>query len=165
MMEFLKSIEQLSFFAWVRESGSIWGYPSILFLHTVGMAMVAGLNGAIDLRLLGLAPQTPIQPLERLYPLMWWGFWISAASGSILLAADASTKLTNPDFLVKMALIAVAMVITVKIRSGVVRTPSASSNGRLLAAVSLFCWVGVITAGRLLAYVGTVSGASSLKHR
>lgn len=164
-MDFLKSIEQLSFFAWVRESGSIWGYPSILFLHTVGMAMVAGLNGAIGLRLLGFASQTPIQPLERLYPLMWWGFWISAASGSILLAADASTKLTNPDFIVKMALVAIAMVITAKIRSGVVRTSGASSNGKLLAGISLFCWVGVVTAGRLLAYVGTVSGASSLRHR
>jgi hypothetical protein len=165
MMDFLKSIEQLSFFTWVRESGSIWGYASILFLHTVGMAMVAGLNAAIDLRLLGFAPQTPIQPLDRLYPYMWSGFWISAVSGSILLAADASTKLTNPDFLLKMALIAIAMVITVKIRSGAVRTSGASSNGKLLAGISLFCWVGVVTAGRLLAYVGTVSGASSLRHR
>ena len=165
MMEFLKSIEQLSFFAWIRESGSIWGYPSILFLHTVGMAMVAGLNGAIDLRVLGFAPKTPIEPLERLYPLMWWGFWISAASGSILLAADATTKLINPDFYVKLALIAAGMVIAVKIRNGVVRTSAASSSGRLLAVCSLFCWVGVVTAGRLLAYVGPISGASSLKHR
>jgi len=164
-MEFLKAIEQLSFFAWIRESGSIWGYPSILFLHTVGMAMVAGLNAAIGLRLLGFASQTPVQPLDRLYPLMWGGFWLSAASGTILLAADASTKLTNPDFLVKMALVAVAMVTAVKIRNGVVRTSGASSNGKLLAGISLFCWVGVVTAGRLLAYVGTVSGASSLKHR
>ncbi len=164
-MEFLKSIEQLSFFAWVRESGSIWGYPSVLFLHTLGMAMVAGLNGAIDLRVLGFAPKTPIQPLERLYPLMLWGFWISALSGSILLAADASTKLINPDFYVKLAFIAVGMAIAFKIRSSVVRTSGASSNGRLLAGISLFCWVGVVTAGRLLAYVGPISGASSLKHR
>ena len=161
-MELLNSIEQLRFLVWVRESGSIWGYPSILFLHTLGMALVAGLNGAIDLRLLGFASKTPVQPLERLYPLMWWGFWISAISGSILLAADATTKLINPDFYVKMALIAVAMLITFKIRS-IVRTSGASSNGRLLAGVSLFCWVGVVTAGRLLAYVGPVSGARSLR--
>jgi hypothetical protein len=164
-MEFLKSIEQLSFFAWIRESGSIWGYPSILFLHTLGMAMVAGLNGAIDLRVLGFASKTPIQPLERLYPLMWWGFWISAISGTILLAADATTKLTNPDFFVKMAFIAVAMAITFKIRSGVVQNSGASFNGKLLAGLSLFCWVGVVTSGRLLAYVGPISGASSLRHR
>ena len=164
-MGLLNSIEQLSFLAWVRESGSIWGYPSILFLHTVGMAIVAGLNGAIDLRLLGFASQTPIQPLDRLYPVMWSGFWLSAASGTILLLADASTKLTNPDFFVKMGLVAVAMVIAAKLRSGVVRTSAASSNGKLLAGISLFCWVGVVTAGRLLAYVGPISGASSLRHR
>jgi len=165
MTEFLKSIEQLSFFAWVRESGSIWGYPTILFLHTVGMAMVAGLNGAIDLRILGFASQTPIKPLERLYPLMWCGFWISAASGSILLATDASTKLINPDFLVKMALIAAGMAIALKIRSSVVRNSGASSNGRLLAGISLFCWVGVVTSGRLLAYVGPISGIPGQGHR
>jgi len=164
-MGLLNSIEQLSFLAWVRESGSIWGYPSILFLHTVGMAIVAGLNGAIDLRLLGFASQTPIQPLDRLYPVMWSGFWLSAASGTILLLADASTKLTNPDFFVKMGLVAIAMVIAAKLRSGVVRTSAASSNGKLLAGISLFCWVGVVTAGRLLAYVGPISGASSLRHR
>ena len=32
---------------WVRESGSLLGYPAILFLHTIGLATVAGLNGAI----------------------------------------------------------------------------------------------------------------------
>ena len=165
MMEFLKSLENLSFFAWVRESGSIWGYPSILFLHTVGMATVAGLNGAIDLRILGIAPRTPIQPLERIYPIMWSGFWVSAFSGSILLAADASTKLTNPDFFVKMALIAIAMIIAARLRHGVVRTADPNASGKLLAGISLFCWIGVVTAGRLLAYVGPVSGASSLRHR
>jgi hypothetical protein len=32
------------------------------------------------------------------------------------------------------------------------------SNAKLLAILSLFFWLGAITAGRLLAYVGPVSG-------
>jgi hypothetical protein len=34
----------------------------------------------------------------------------------------------------------------------------ASSNAKILAVTSLFFWLGAITAGRLLAYVGPVSG-------
>ena len=32
------------------------------------------------------------------------------------------------------------------------------ANARMLAVASLICWLGAITAGRLLAYVGPVSG-------
>src|SRR5713226_9688006 len=102
MMDFLASLEQLRFSIWVLQSGSIWAYPTILTAHTLGMMIVAGISGVIDLRLLGVSPATPIKPLERLYPLMWLGFWINAITGTTLLIADATTKLPNPDFYVKM---------------------------------------------------------------
>ena len=62
MMDFLARLEELQFSQWVLGSGSLLAYPLILFLHTVGMAMVAGFNAVIDLRLLGLSPRTPIKP-------------------------------------------------------------------------------------------------------
>src|SRR5205814_4283767 len=77
-------------------------YPTILFLHSIGMALVAGFNAVIDLRILGLSPKIPLKPMERLYPWLWWGFGINAVTGTSLLMADATTKLTNPDFGVKM---------------------------------------------------------------
>ena len=101
MMDFLTALEQLRFSIWVRESGSIWAFPTFLFLHTLGMSMVAGGSAAIDLVLLGFWPKTPIKPLERLYPLMWLGFWINAVTGTVLTMADASTRLTNPIFYAK----------------------------------------------------------------
>ena len=163
MMEFLSKLEQLPFLIWVRESGSIWGYPTILFMHTVGMAMVAGLSGAIDLRILGLSPKTPIKPLERILPLIWLGFGINLVSGSILLIADATTKLTNLDFYVKMIFVfggvAVLYVMRRKVfgSSELDQSPLPASAKRL-AWLSLVCWIGAITAGRLLAYLGPVSG-------
>ena len=54
-MDFLNSLEQTGFSKWLLASNSIFAYPMFLFLHTVGMAMVAGISAAIDLRLLGLA--------------------------------------------------------------------------------------------------------------
>jgi hypothetical protein len=163
MMDFLQSLENLSFSKWVLSSGSIWGYATIIFLHSVGMALVAGLNGAIDLRLLGFAPQTPVKPLERLYPLMWGGFALNAITGSILLIADATTKLTNPDFYVKMVFVFSGIALLKIIRKKVFADPTLDNgplpgSARGLAWASLFCWVAAITAGRLMAYVGPVSG-------
>ena len=92
-MEFLATLEQLSFSTWVRESPSKLAYPTILWLHVMGMAVVAGLSGLISLRLLRVSPKTALPPLERLYPLIWCGFWVNAATGTALLLASASTRL------------------------------------------------------------------------
>jgi len=169
-MEFLSQIEHSGFSNWVRESGSQWSYPTILFLHTVGLAFLVGLNVAIDLRILGVARRLPVAPFERFYRIMWMGFWINAVSGIILLAADATTKLANPTFYVKMAFIAAAVVVMVRIRRTVFRDPQIDQqpiapSGKLLAWASIICWTGAITAGRLMAYFGTDSGAPQFINR
>jgi hypothetical protein len=169
MMDFLAKLEQLPFFIWVLQSGSIWAYPTILTVHTVGMMMVAGIAGVISLRLLGIAPTMPIKPLERLYPVAWWGFWINAVTGTILLIADATTKLTNPDFYVKMAFVFAGVVVLKVMRSKVFGAPELDKtplpgNAKGLAWASLVCWIGAITAGRLLAYLGPVSGIPGLSN-
>src|SRR3954471_24660023 len=95
-VEYLAWLEQTGFGTWVRESPSLWAYPTILFLHTLGMGTLAGTAAVIDLRIVGFAPDLPVAPLERFFPVMWIGFWINALSGTALLIADATTKLTNP---------------------------------------------------------------------
>ncbi|MBZ5578217.1 MAG: hypothetical protein LAP40_16770 [Acidobacteriia bacterium] len=168
MMEFLAALEHSRFSQWVLASGSIFAYPSILFMHTIGMAMVAGISAVIDLRLLGLSPKLPIKPLERLYPLMWVGFAINLLTGSTLMIADATTKLTNPDFYVKMIFVFSGVAILYVMQSRVFGDPEldrapVSSRAKSLAWISLVCWVGAVTCGRLLAYVGPVSGLTGLK--
>jgi hypothetical protein len=166
---FLSSIENSPFCEWVRTSSSLWAYPGFLFLHTVGLAIVVGLSVVVDLRLLGFARQMPVAPLDRFFPIMWIGFWINAASGTILLAQDATAKLTNPVFGIKMTLIGLAVVDMILIRRVVSRDSligaSVSGRGRFLAAVSIFLWLGATTAGRLMTYLGSVSGLPGLKNR
>jgi hypothetical protein len=161
-LTFLAGVEQSAFFAWVRESRSLLAYPGILLLHTYGMAIVVGLAAGIDLRILGFAPALPLAPMRRFLPLMWAAFGINAATGVVLLLADATTKLANPDFFVKMGFIALAVVIRRAIDVRVFNDRSAdrelAGSAKALAAASLVCWLGAITAGRLLAYVGPVSG-------
>ena len=73
-MEFILQLQHSSVMDWVRESGSLLGYPTILFLHTLGLATVAGLNGAIDLRLLGVGAKVPLSSLTRFFPFIWLAF-------------------------------------------------------------------------------------------
>jgi hypothetical protein len=167
-MHFLNALEQSQFSKWLLQSNSIFAYPTFLFLHTVGMAMVAGVSAAIDLRLLGLAPAIPVRPLERLYPVMWWGFGINLATGTALVIADATTKLTNPDFLVKMTFVFGGIAILAIMRKRIFRFPALDkallpASAKPLAWISLACWTGAITCGRLLAYVGPVSGPRGLR--
>jgi hypothetical protein len=169
-MELLTWIENSSLGTWVRESPSVFAYPGILFLHTVGLGFLVGTNIVIDLRLLGFASETPLAPLELFYPVMWAGFWINAVSGTALLIADATTKFANPVFFVKMACVALAVLNMVVIRRNVLRAPNAAPRsvpmlGKLLAVTSIALWAGAITAGRLMAYLGPVSGAPGLINR
>jgi hypothetical protein len=161
MYEFYQALENTGFSTWIRESGSIWAYPIVLTLHTVGLGIIVGFNWAVDLRLLGVASQIPIQSMERFFPWMWTGFWINAGSGVILTIADATTKMTSWVFGVKMALIAVAIVVLMQIHRRVF--VQKTSNGKVLAAVSILLWVLATTAGRLMAYIGPVSGLAPTK--
>jgi uncharacterized membrane protein len=143
---------------WVREGGSILGYPLVLFLHTLGLGTIAGLNGVIDLRILGLAPQLRLAPMVRLFPIIWLAFAVTALSGTTLLLAAASTKLVSPVFYVKMVFVALALVnlqllkTRVLTRTGVDTGPLAS-GARVLAVTSLALWCAATMAGRLMAYL------------
>ena len=144
---------------WTRESPSIWAYPTVLMLHTVGLGVLVGANAILDFRLLGFAPRLPIPSLSPLYRFMWAGFAINAVTGAMLFASDATTKATQPVFYVKLTLIVFALVVTARIRRAVERGPArpdadvSPGPGRGLAALSLLLWAGAITAGRLMAYL------------
>src|SRR6266853_1761504 len=163
-MDFLVRIEESGFCQWVREADSLLAFPGILLLHTIGMGLVVGINATFDLRILGFAPAVRLRALHKFFPDMWIGFWINAITGTILLAVNA-TKLThNPDFYVKLAFIALAVINVRMLKQQVfLQAPgidemSPSTRAKILAITSLIFWIGAITSGRLLAYVGKSSG-------
>jgi hypothetical protein len=158
MMNFLATLEQSGFATWVRESNSLLAYPSVLFLHTVGMGFVAGISALIDLRLLGCASEVPLGDVKKLLPFMWAGFWVNLVTGLVLFMLDATTKSVSPVFWTKLVLIALAITMALNQRK-IFSDPLADKrpidmNGKMIAFASIVCWVGAITAGRLLAYVG-----------
>ena|SRR5438046_134260 len=163
MTDFLLKIEQSGFSQWVRESDSLFSFAGILLLHTIGMGFVVGVSATIDLRILGFAPALRLAAMEKFLPVLWIGFWVNAITGTILLGVDATHKLANPDFYVKMVFIALAVISLRMLKTNVFRDPlidkaPASKKARVLAVLSLIFWLGAITSGRLLAYVGPGSG-------
>lgn len=162
-MDLFVWLENSAFFSWVRESPSLLAFPTIIFLHTLGLGFLVGINMAICLRMLGIGSQIPLTGLRKLLPLMWGGFVVNAISGLILMIQDASTKLINPVFYIKLVIIALGVVTFQFINRRVFRDPlldkrPMGSTEKFLAVASIVLWIGAITAGRLMAYLGPVSG-------
>lgn len=157
-MAWLAALQATPLATWVRESESLWGYPLILTLHTVGLSLLVGGSAALDLRLLGVARAMPIAPLRGLFPIMWAGFAINATSGVLLFMGNATEKAVLWVFWVKLACIALGVVTMRLLQTSVFSDRGALASGGLppvgkrLAVASLLLWAGAITAGRWMAY-------------
>jgi len=149
---FFSWIENSALGVWMRESPSLWAFPFILILHTIGMAFLVGPNIAIDLRILGVAPRVPASLMEKFFVVMKLGFVINLVSGLMLLVAYPTKALTNPLFYIKLLLIAIALTQTMWMRKNVLSADSFPFKGKVVAAASLVTWAAAVGAGRFLAY-------------
>ena len=158
MMELLASLEASSFSAWVRESPSIWAYPTILTLHTVGLGVLVGANWMVDLRVLGFGRAVPLGLLSRAFPVMWAGFWLNAITGMMLFAGDPTTKGSTAVFMWKLAIIVVGVILLIALKQRLygreTEMDKASVGVKVMAAASLVLWIAAIGTGRWMAYVG-----------
>jgi hypothetical protein len=159
MTNLLASFERTAFSVWMRESPSLFAFPFILYLHTLGLALLAGLHVGLGLWALG-ARTVPSIRLANVYRLMWLGFGINLLSGLALLAAYPAKALTNWVFYAKMGLVALALWMVERMRSELTvaegATRSVSPRASRLAIASLFVWGLTILAGRYLAYTAEV---------
>jgi hypothetical protein len=155
MSGLLAQMEASGLATWVRESPSIWAYPTILTLHSIGLGIVVGASVVIDLRLMGRARSLAMADLAALFPVIWWAFAVNALTGVLLFISDATRKGAQPIFFVKLACIALALWVTLRTRSMLVGTETASrvASPKALAVVSIVLWLAAIAAGRLMAYL------------
>jgi hypothetical protein len=149
MDPFFVWLEATPLSVWTRESPSIFAFPGILAAHAIGMGLAVGVNAAVALRMLGAGAGVPAGEMRRFFPYMWFGFWLNAASGVLLLVAYPTKALTNPLFYLKLLLIAIAMTIFVVLKRRLLEPPE---RLRSLSLAALVCWAGAIFSGRLLAY-------------
>lgn len=142
----------------------MFAFPGILAAHTVGLGLLAGLNAALDLRLLGVARSIPPAAFLRFVPVMWVGLWVNVLSGIAVLLAYPTKALTNPVFYLKLGLIAAALVVLRILLRRTNAEQTAVGTTKMLAAASLVGWAAAITTGRLLAYTCTRLTVDSVCH-
>jgi len=156
-MAVLSWLEASGVSTWVREGETIWAYPTILTLHTFGMGLLVGASAVVDLRLLGIGRRVPLAPLRSLFTVAWGGFWLNLVTGSLLFAADATRRGTDPLFFTKLVFVAIGVATVVSIQRSMSNAPGNPVPGggseKVMAAVSLAAWIAAVTSGRLLAYV------------
>jgi hypothetical protein len=162
MWDFLEAIENSGFATYIRETPSWPAYSTVLALHTFGMAFLVGLSGVIALRVLGVVPELPLNPLRKLQPVIVLGFWVNAITGIILTTLAVRSLLTNWDFYVKLVAIAFALVSLAKMRRYAFADPNAaddvvpSADARRWAKAMLLFWGLAVLGGRLTAYATNI---------
>ncbi len=139
---------------------SVWGYPTFETMHAIGMALLIGSLGLIDLRVLGYKPELPLAGTRALLPLAWIGFTLNAFSGTLLFMSNAVEFFDNIMFRFKIVLIILGGLNAALLSRGIFRDAPAgaaavvsTTSAKWLAATSLLFWFGAVICGRFIAYV------------
>jgi hypothetical protein len=130
------------------------GFPPIVqTLHLLSVAVVLGSTVMVNLRVLGFAvpTQQPDEMSVRLAPWTWSALPILFASGIIFVLARPHRYLTNPIFGLKFAMLLPALAMSALL-FGMLRREPVNAGSRVVAGFSLLCWLGVVLAGRWIAY-------------
>lgn len=138
---------------WLR---NVPGLPPIVqTMHLLSIAVVLGSIVMLDLRVLGWAApsQTPSEMSRRLAPWTWSALPVLFASGLVFVLARPQRYFANPMFGIKLALLVPALALSAMLYRRLRRSESTSAATQGLAAGSLLAWIGVILAGRWIAYV------------
>jgi hypothetical protein len=157
----LSWLESTSLAVWLGESPSVWAHPTVLTLHTAGLAVLVGACWVLDLRLLGINRRVPLAAFRWVFPVIAVGLTVNIVTGVLLFVKNATTWGTAVPFLVKMFLVAASVATLVPIRAHVLRgddvsgvAPRANAGSvRFWAVASILFWSAAVTAGRLLAYL------------
>ena len=162
-MYFLARLEETSFSNWLRESD--WGFFTTLTVHSLALALVVGINLAINLRVLGFANRVPVNLMSRFFPIMKIGLVVVVISGILLLLAYPAKALTNVVFYLKIVAIIVALLLTRHFAQALMRqtnpdNSTITSTHKKLAVTALALWAIAVGAGRFLAYTHSVLLAS-----
>lgn len=143
-----------------------WMWPLCETLHFIGMALLVGIVGMLDLRMLGMATGLPVAPFQRLIPWAVFGFVINLVTGAIFVSAAPGNYSASLAFRLKVLFILLAgLNLLVFYGAGMARKVNALEAGddaprsaKLIAGISLFLWVGVMFWGRMLPFLWVGGG-------
>ena len=150
-------LESTAVALWLAESPSVWAMPTVLTLHTTGMAVLVGASWVLDLRLLGINRNVPLSAYRWVFRAVAVGLIVNLITGVLLFMKNATGWGTALPFFMKMLFVVASAATILPIRKYVLNSGAGNqevaSNVRLLAIASIVAWSAAVTAGRLLAYL------------
>jgi hypothetical protein len=138
-----------------------WIIPTVQTVHILAISVVVSTMGMLDLRLMGITGKRyTIRALTARYlPWMWISVIVLLITGVILITGEPDRALGNWVFQVKMALLVTVLLLTVgfnrilKRNSSFWEAPSTHQGAaKVTGLVSLLLWIGIVVAGRWIAY-------------
>jgi uncharacterized membrane protein len=136
-----------------------WAWPLLESLHFVGLCLIFTALMTINLRMLGMMRQISYPALHRLLPIGMLGFGVNWVTGMLFFVQGPTPYMTSGIFYWKLAFMVLAganfLYLTVVDETWALAPgDDARFADKLMATVSLACWVGVLYCGRMLPFLG-----------
>ena len=157
-MAFLTWMEGTAYSEWIV--AGLVGWPLMLSMHAVGLAIIVGIMFVLSLRMAGYFKPIPYASLNDLMAFGWIGIALNVFSGFSLFMAQASFYVTSPPFLVKITFVILG-IANLHYTQKVLRREAAGWDAAgavpqlsvVLAGSSLGFWILAVVGGRLIAYL------------
>jgi hypothetical protein len=137
-----------------------WLWPLCETIHFAGLALLIGVVGLFDLRLLGFMKRIPIGVVRDFMPWALVGFAMNLVTGTIFLVSQPAQYFGNYTWWLKVAFLLIAGVNALVFETAYGRRAVALPVGedtpfalKVIAGVSLISWCGVLWAGRMLPFI------------
>jgi hypothetical protein len=153
--------DALSNLPWAQDIAGSWMFPLLETIHVFSLIAVLGSIALVDWRLLGFSSRRHSAALlsRQALPWTWIGFVLAVVSGALMFVGQATEYITNPAFQLKLVLLALAGLnmlafhfITWKTVPAWDKDAPTPAGAKLAGALSLVFWIGVIAAGRWIAF-------------
>jgi hypothetical protein len=137
-----------------------WVWPGSETLHFIGLSLLFGIVLMVNLRMLGMIRSVPFAAMHRLLPWGMLGLAINTATGMLFFIAKPEQYTYNLAFQWKVVFLLLSganlLFLTVFDDAWVFgEGDEPAAPVKLVAACSIFLWVGVIFFGRMLPYIGS----------
>jgi hypothetical protein len=137
----------------------LWVWPALEMLHYFGLSMLFGTVGLFDLRVLGALKRIPIGALHRFMPFGLAGYLLNLLTGLAFFSAHPDQYAYNSAFHWKLVFMSLAALNVLAFYTTAFKAlrqlpphAPAPQLARTLTAVSLACWIAVLSCGRLLTF-------------
>ena len=157
-----------TFVVWLESTGLSrgivnyrWIWPACEVIHFIGLSLVIGIAGFFDLRLMGFMKRVPVSAARDLMPLAIAGFIMNLATGATFFIGTPHQYVGNVAWWAKVFCLMLAGLNAMFFETKVgARTMSLGAgddtprSAKMVGAVSLASWLGVLYWGRMLPYIG-----------